>query len=258
MNTTLTKKDQLFLNWKDEEVHTSKWFENHGISKQLTHQYISSGLLHKLGGGAYIRANDKLNWYSAIYTIQNELNFPIHIGAKSALDLNGSGHYLNLGDNSQVYVLARQRVRIPIWLKQNNWGVDFKYINNSLFDAEIGIENFKNNKFNIEISSRERAILELISILDLSESFDALEEYFNGIMNIRSELTQSLLESCTSIKVKRVFLYLATKLDLPVVKKLNVNKINLGTGKRVIVKNGMLDAQFGITVPRESQESEGP
>jgi hypothetical protein len=37
-------------------------------------------------------------------------------------------------------------------------------------------------------------------------------------------------------------------------KELNLDKINLGTGKRMIVKNGVLDTKYQITVPREIQD----
>jgi hypothetical protein len=37
-------------------------------------------------------------------------------------------------------------------------------------------------------------------------------------------------------------------------KELELNKISLGSGKRVIVKNGVLDKKYQITVPREYAE----
>ena len=37
-------------------------------------------------------------------------------------------------------------------------------------------------------------------------------------------------------------------------KELRIEKINLGSGKRVIVQNGVLDKKYHITVPREYAE----
>jgi len=39
--------------------------------------------------------------------------------------------------------------------------------------------------------------------------------------------------------------------ELPWYKKLNLGEIDLGSGKRVIVKNGKLDNAFKITIPEE-------
>ena len=61
-------KDRMFLNWRDEAVHTHFWFESLGISHQAVHQIVKSKLIKKLSGGAYIKAKDKLNWQSAVFT----------------------------------------------------------------------------------------------------------------------------------------------------------------------------------------------
>ena len=91
--------------------------------------------------------------------------------------------------------------------------------------------------------------MEVISYLDLKDSFEILERYFEGLLSLRGTLVQKLLESCSSVKVKRVFLYMANKLKLPVMKSLNTCRIQLGYGKRVISKKGKLDKTYNITVP---------
>ena len=245
-----TKQGQLFLNWGDNEIHTLNWFRQYKISNQLIQKYLRSGLIKRLGGGAYAKSKDKLDWRAAISTIQRELNLPIHIGGRSALDLNGSGQYLNLGEKLVIFLIMREKTRIPIWLKSNDWCAEFRFKTSHLFSNDIGLEVLKRTKFDLTISSREQAIMEMIDYLDLGESFETLEEYFEGLVNMRSALVQKLLESCNSIKVKRIFLYMLAHLNFPVVKKLNMNKIDLGSGKRVIVKGGRLDKTFNITVPK--------
>jgi tRNA-binding EMAP/Myf-like protein len=61
-----------------------------------------------------------------------------------------------------------------------------------------------------------------------------------------------LLENCNSIKVKRLFLFLAESYQHPWLKKINRAKIDLGQGKRVIVKGGKLDSKYQITVTNET------
>ena len=254
-----TKKDQLFLDWKDNEVHTPVWFRAHKISNQLLQKYFKNRLVKRLGGGGHIKFKDKLDWKNAIFTLQQELKLPVHIGGRSALDLHGVRQYLNLGKTPAVFVIVREKIRIPIWVKANDWGVQFRLKTSRLFgDNTAGIEILETQGIKLFVSSRERSVMEMIDNLDLNDSFDLLEEYFEGLVNMRPKLLQKLLESCNSVKVKRVFLYMLNYLGLPVSKKIEMKKIKLGSGRRVIVKNGKFDKTFNITIPRHHQKSETP
>ena len=248
MERKLTK-NCLFLNWKDEEVHTYSWFESHSISRQSVHQCLNNKLIKKLGGGAYIKANDELNWQAAIFTAQQELQLPLHVAEQSALEMQGAGHFIPLGKRPPIYIIKREEMRIPIWLKKNDWGVKFHFKTSSLFPSDLGLTEYDQSKFHFTLSSRERAIMEMIDSLDLTDSFETLERYFEGLLDLRSSLVQKLLENCSSIKVKRVFLHMADKLRLPIMKKINIRRVKLGNGKRVVSKKGKLDKTYNITVP---------
>ena len=73
---------------------------------------------------------------------------------------------------------------------------------------------------------------------------------------MRPELVQQLLEVCRSVKVKRLFLFLAEEAGHAWVKELNILKLDLGKGKRSIVKGGRLDKRYQITV--EPNTNSGP
>jgi hypothetical protein len=51
--------------------------------------------------------------------------------------------------------------------------------------------------------------------------------------------------------VNRLFLFMAEKHEHPWIEELALSDINLGSGKRVIIKNGALNKKYQITVPRE-------
>ena len=242
-------KDRLFLNWQDEAVHTRSWFEAHSISHQSIHQFLKNKLIKKLGGGAYIKAKDKLNWQAALFTAQKELQLPFHVAGQTALELQGLGHFVKMGKKAPVYIVKREKARVPIWLKNNNWGVAFQFKTSSLFPPDLGLMKYNQSNFHFILSSRERAIMEMIHHLDLKDSFEILERYFEGLLNLRGSLVQKLLENCSSIKVKRVFLYMADKLELSLMKHLNTRRVQLGQGKRVVSENGKLDKTYKITVP---------
>jgi len=249
------KINRIFTEWKDGEIHTISWFEGYEISRPLIFKYLNRGLIEKLGGGAYAKANGELNWQAGIIAAQAELKIPIHVSGRSALELLGVSHYLSLGPRPIIYIAVREKIKIPIWLRKHDWKVDFQFSVSRLINREIGLTEHKNQHSELIISTRERAILELIEKVDLSDSFEILDNYFEGLTNIRSKLTQELLENCNSIKVKRIFLFMAVKFQLPILKKLNLKKINLGSGKRVVALNGRLDKNFNITVPKSIDES---
>ena len=245
-----TKKDRLILDWGENEVHSTHWFCERGIDSSLLRRYSNNGIFYKLGGGAYAKTSDKLDWQAAIYTAQKEFHLPIHVGGRTVFELLGTGHYLNIGARPVIYIMTRKRIRTPVWIVKNDWGVEFMVKNLNIFEGDIGLNEFKKTKFAMKISSRERAIMEMIDILDLRWSFETLEQYFESLTNIKADVTQCLLENCKSVKVKRMFLYMANRLNLPVVKKINEKRIDMGSGKRTIAINGQLDKKFDITVPR--------
>ena len=62
----------------------------------------------------------------------------------------------------------------------------------------------------------------------LAEAYDLME----GLSTLRPEQVQELLEECTSIKVKRLFLYFAERAGHSWFKYIEQTKINLGSGNR--------------------------
>ena len=108
------------------------------------------------------------------------------------------------------------------------------------------MENLKFQGFDLRFSSLERAILEIIFL----ESISLLEiaQIMETLTNLRPKILQILLENCSSVRVKRVFLYLAEKQKHSWFNFLNPEKINLGKGKRVISDSGKLDKKYEIVI----------
>jgi len=73
-------------------------------------------------------------------------------------------------------------------------------------------------------------------------------EMLNGL---RPNLLQQLLEENNSVKVKRLFLYMAEKAGHSWYNDLNLERIDLGKGKRSNVKDGVYDPKYQITIPRD-------
>ena len=118
----------------------------------------------------------------------------------------------------------------------------------------LGLVNFEEKNFPIRIASPERAILECLFLapdkLDLVECYQIME----GLTNLRPNLMQELLEGCTSIKVKRLFLYLADKAGHQWLSFIDNSKISLGKGDRSVVKGGVYISEYRISVPKDLAE----
>ena len=97
----------------------------------------------------------------------------------------------------------------------------------------------------------ERAILELLHLAP--KEFDLVEagQIVEGMTSLRPKLMQSLLEACTSVKVRRLFLYLAERADLAVMRHLKVEQIDLGSGDRSLVKMGRYVPKYRLLLPKE-------
>jgi hypothetical protein len=72
---------------------------------------------------------------------------------------------------------------------------------------------------------------------------------FRGLNNLRPTRLQKLLADCASVKVKRLFFYFADRHEHAWLKRLDKDAINLGSGKRMLAKHGVLDRAYQITVP---------
>ena len=104
--------------------------------------------------------------------------------------------------------------------------------------------------FTIRISSPERAAMEMLYYVPLEQGFDEAERIMESLLTRRPALVQNLLETCNSVKIKRLFMYMAEKAGLPWVEKLDLGKVDFGKGDRTIVEGGRLDPNYRITVPR--------
>ena len=81
------------------------------------------------------------------------------------------------------------------------------------------------------------------------ESFHQADMLMQGLTNLSPRRLQKLLVESRSVKVKRLFFYFADRHQHAWLKRLDRRAINLGEGKRVLVKGGKLDKTYQITVP---------
>lgn len=246
------KLNKLLTDWPKNTVAVNEWLHERSISDQLKQRYLKSKWVISIGNGAIIRTGDKLNWEGAVYALQQQLKLPMHVGSRTALELQGYGHYVRFG-RGKVELFGQKGVKLPKWFKEYKWQEEIKYKIANFLLPNIAFTNFLVGEFSISISAPERAILEY-----LYTAKDTIEEAYylmENLTTLRPNLLQQLLESCTSIKVKRLFLFLAERVNHPWLKWLKTNTINLGKGPREIVKDGYLDSKYNITLPLSFKSS---
>jgi hypothetical protein len=169
--------------------------------------------------------------------------------------MSGYGHFLPLGKLA-VDLFGLPRTKLPSWFLNYSWGVDVRFQTRRLFignaDDALGLTDRDMGAFSIRSSTPERAILEMLDGVPSKQTFSEAKLIFENLTTLRSQLVQTLLEQCNSIKAKRLFLYLAEECHHAWFTKLKLSQIELGKGKRSIGPNGRLNAKYLIVVPRET------
>lgn len=253
------KINQLFLKWPKGTVYTSSFFHVLGFSNELLYQYKKSRWLDSVGKGAFKQKDDDVDWIGGIYALQNQSELNIHPAGKTAMQMNGLSHYVPFRFHN-VYLYGLRDERLPLWFNTLTDANQCLYKATDLFSnyPQEYFVDYLHKNFSIKISSPELAAFEMLHNIPQKQSFDEAYKIFENLTTFRSDLVQNLLECCNSIKVKRLFLYFAEQAELFWLKSINMQKVDLGAGKRVIDVNGKLDKKYNITVPQLEKQDEIP
>lgn len=234
------------------------WLKAHEINGPLVDYYIRKGYLEMLAYGAYRRPGPPLKWQHLVYSLQL-LGYTVHVGGRSALELHGFAHYLPLGKKQIVHLFMDKQ--LPGWLNKTTVNISFVQHSLILFNKKTKTTGLTTIPFGswdwpINVALPERAILEMLAGVPGKESFHMVKLFMENALNLRPNLLIILLENCTNIKVKRLFLWLADHYRHQWFDRLDLKNVNLGRGKRVIQKGGKLDSKYLITVPKEDVDGQ--
>jgi hypothetical protein len=259
-------------------VVTRSWLMSKGLGRHTLDNWVKSGQLSSVVKGVLKRPDTKkLVWQSIIYSLQR-MGSSLIPGGRTALELQGFGHYLPLSQNRTLHLYGRDK--LPAWVKKVLPETNFvRHSGQQLFgETDLGNDVYDTKSDNplddftitipwgldewpLTISTPERALFE--SLLEVPEylSFEHVDQLMQGLTILSPRRLNRLLERCTSIKVKRLFLWFAKRHNHPWLKKLHLERFSiesgaLGSGKRMLVKGGKLDPQYLITLPKEFYGSE--
>lgn len=254
-----SRKEQLNALLPYGMLATRKWLIERGFSSHSLDNGVKSGKLLQLTSGVYSQFTTNLRWEGVVASIQRIQATPlateVHVGGVSALALSGLAQYISPGNRQTVQLYST--TKLPSWVSRIETTAILTVHSTrrlwpeSLMQASGLLRNheFDPNLPPIYFSCPEKAILEVIADLPDKFSFEHADELMQGLVNLSPRKLDQVLKACLSIKVKRLFLWLAERHQYPWLSRLNPDSYELGSGKRVIAKHGALDQQYLITVP---------
>lgn len=270
-----SKLNQLEKDLPEGLVVDSSWLKQRGIASNLRAYYVKSGWLEQPVRGLYRRPRGTLSWQQVVISLQTLLGQPLYVGGRTSLELQGFAHYLTFEQRS-VHLYGNQKP--PSWLGKLQLPQKFIYHNTAtLFESDPLTKGLSRLAWDLDkntgrdltrfqggdltalswgqwdwpltLSVPERAYLELLDELPNRESFHQADMLMQGAVNFSPRRLQKLLADCSSIKVKRLFFFFADRHNHVWLKRLDKDAINLGAGKRLLVRGGRLDPVYLITVP---------
>lgn len=251
----------------------ARWMTRNGYSTSLRTQYVAAGWLVQPTRGTFKRPLGTLTWQNAVVSLQTLLGYPLTVGGRTALELQGFAHYLRADGSTVVHLHGPDAP--PGWLFKLPLAERFVFHNGGvLFTSGRVVTDpgqhlhegggvpvdvlqagafklLREGEWSLIVSSPERALLELLDELPNHESFHQVDMLVEGLRNLSPGRLQRLLEDCRSVKVKRLLFWFAERHNHAWLARLDRGRIDLGKGKRMLVKGGKLDRTYLITVPED-------
>jgi len=245
-------------------VTTRPWLMDNGFDKHAIDNLVKSQQLTSLAPGVYTRPEATPTWQGMVHFLQTDLGLNLTIGGLTALDLLGLSHYLSLASQKKIHLYGTDGP--PSWLTRIITEADFQW--HSEWDllgrhktAVAGhqhdplqpftrLQPWKEGKSDLIISTPERALLEILADVPKEISFEHADQLMQGMTSLSPRSLQALLEQCENIKVRRLFFWLADRHQHAWREKLHPEKIDMGSGKRMLLKGGKLDKKYNITIPK--------
>lgn len=249
-----SKLNRLLQKKNSGGLYFSTWLKQNGYSDQLIKRYRDSGWLSVLSNGVMYRSGDKLHIFSILESYNEQLKKNFHVAAHSALELFGFNHYVPMG-KPLLMINHPKRELIPHWMRNGDFDYSLKFFSTETF-LKPQLKIFNSDYPYLQASVPEQAILECLLLAPKQYSYMDIYYIMEQLTTLRPQVLQDLLENTDSLKVKRMFLYMAEKAGHYWFDTLHFDTINLGSAKHKLVEHGVYIPKYKITVPKELYEYE--
>lgn len=255
-----SKINLLLKQLKPGSIVLQSWLSEQGISRQLASKYVQSGWLQRISSGVYVRPGGRATWADAVAALSQQAKIPIRLASLTSLNYQGRAHYLKLNED-QIWLSTSSKAKLPQWFKRfaelesEDLSPQRPKLN---FQQYTGLDKVSEQDFiqvdvngvSLGASRPELAAFELLDLVPDKISFEHAAQLFEGLVGLSPRRIQSILARSQSIKINRLYLFLAHYYEHSWAKRLDETLINQGSGKRQIVKGGKLDQTYQITIPQ--------
>lgn len=251
-----TKIKQIIDKTGVDGVLFGNWLSKQGMDSKQQYSYTQSGWLEHLARGVYKVAGSSPSLFAVLSCYNIQMNKQCIVGAQTALELRGLSHYVPMG-KPMACLFTDNIHRLPVWLLEAEWDRTIQYQTTTFLGKDLlGVDVMQIDGRDLLVSSPERAVLEWLNITEIASALMDIYYVFEMLTTLRPKLLQQLLEHCNSVKVNRLFLYMAEKAGHQWLKSLDTSKINIGSGRRMVSATGKYIAKYNMTIPTELAEYE--
>ena len=242
-------------------VATRRWLLRAGMSTSALDNQIKSGQLLSVRPGVYVRPGTRLVWQGVVCSLER-MGTDLVVGGATALEEQGRAPELPLSGRRSIQLHGldplppwANRLDLPEtfrrrstgWLTASGTDSDAEGRSRAFFliTAAPWGDGFRT----IRISTPERALFELLKDVPQSVSFERAERFLEGLSDLSPRRLELLLQRTPSVKIRRLFFWLAERQGHPWARPLRPDDFDLGRGKLVLAKGGRFVSRYGITVP---------
>lgn len=248
-----TKINHLLQQWPLGTIATLRWLNSRGVDRRLADKYVRSGWLERLGHGAYKRAGAAVDWVGAVHALQMQLGLAVHPGGITAVELRGYTHYLAFGAR-EVVLFGNPGTKLPAWFVGHSWSRPVSLVRTGVFlAAEMTASTLRVDDVELKVATLEQSAFEMMYLVPKRQSFEEAFQVMESLTSLRPQVVQQLLEGCTSVKTKRLFMHAAERTNPPWLKRLDLSKVDFGSGRRTIHAGGRLDEKYDLVVADPAQ-----
>jgi len=247
-----------------------EWLRARGYYSSLVAKYVSRGWLEQPTRGAYRRAGvaparDAAPWQTVVVSLQQLRPPLLLLGGRTALELQGYGHYLTPRGSAEVHlygagtppVWARRLLAPALVFHRARLFAHDPLLQTDPDPAALALHVTRPDRDGLtgllQVSTPERAMLEVLDAVPQTASFHEADTLVESLSTLSPRRLSALLADCKSVKVKRLALWFADRQGHAWAKRLDRDGIDLGVGNRVLEPSGRLDRTYRITVPREME-----
>lgn len=173
------------------------------VSAALAAHYARTGWLMRLGPGVYAFPGGQLNRDQCLLFLQGFAN-GLHVGGKTALAWQGITHYLPSVETLTLW--GTEKITLPNWFIEQ---FPANYRSWSLFNNKVashGLFTPPELTPQVKVSTRERALLELLRDIRTEADLEEARHLFFATKGMRVKNVGELLVSCTNVRTVRLFM----------------------------------------------------